>query len=216
MINTKRWPPLWSGEWSLPGSSSFMSGYKSALFPTKQKRLVYYVWMSVCKPKMWHHLDYIISWLIGIKSIFLTKAISDCLTTRKRLTIEQININHCWVSVSTAQSHTHPHVRRHSSTRGHTHPHTHTGQADVQTAGIPSLFMAHSIPLLFTAPSHLHRGSAGWHDSLRATPPTGYTWLQPDLTQGFYGPVTQLGLEEDRARWRAEHIKRSSSSSKTR
>lgn len=28
-----------------------------------------------------------------------------------------------------------------------------------QTVGIPSLFMAQSIPSLFTAPSHLHRGS---------------------------------------------------------
>jgi len=71
-------------------------------------------------------------------------------------------------------------------------PFTHTltlegsSRTHTQTVGIPSLFKAHSISSLFTARSHLHRGSAGWQDSLCTTPSTGCRRLQPDQTQSIY------------------------------
>ena len=102
----------------------------------------------------------------------------------KKLNIKQFNVNHCWISASTtlSPSPSHVHTSRHRArgghTRTHTHTHTHT-HSDTQTVGIPSLFMAQSIPSLFTAPSHLHRVSAVWHGSLCTTPPTGCCRLQP-------------------------------------
>ena len=133
----------------------------------------------------------------------------------KKLNIKQFNVNHCWISASTtlSPSPSHVHTSRHRARGGHTRTHTHTHTLWHTDSGYPLFIHGSEYSLAlhssFTSPQGVC--------SLARLPlhNTPY-WLLPTTTRprhnAFMGLLHSWVWKRTGPRWRAGHIKRSSSS----